>query len=69
MNLRETRANYYHIPPKVLDHKSNSRSKLQSDVEVFKAAGGKIDVIPMGYSSYLSNLNAVNKARYGRAQK
>ena len=69
MNLREARANYYHIPAKALDHKHNSRTKLQSDVEAFKAAGGKINVIPMGKSTYLDNLDDANKTRFGRARK
>ncbi len=34
--------------------------QLQLAVEAFKAKGGKIDVIPMGMSSYMNDLEKAN---------
>lgn len=70
MNYIEHRTNYFHLDgPNLRCHKQIESQQLQSTVDVFKAKGGKIDVIPMGYSTYLNNLDDKNKQRFGRSQK
>ena len=69
MSLRDVRNNYYHIP-KTHDHKTINSDKLQSDVEAFKAAGGKIEVVPLGVSKFMSDLDkARHQRKYGRHGK
>ena len=63
MSITEYNKDYYHIPPKALDHKSIASEKLQSDVDKWLAESpkNKIKVVEIGVSSY--------KNKYGRAKK
>jgi len=69
MSLREVRDNYYHVDSKTHDHKPIASKQMQSDVEdwLAKSSKNKIEVIPMGVSSYMSDLEkARHQRKYGR---
>jgi len=64
MTIHEIRKNYYHITKSQLQHHKQIDSlELQTAVDAFKAKGGKIDVIPMGYSKYKSDLEKTLEKR------
>jgi len=70
MNYIEHRANYFHLDgPKLRCHKQIESQQLQTAVEAYQAKGGKIELIPQGYSTYLNNLDDKNKARFGSNRK
>jgi hypothetical protein len=71
MSLLKSREGYYHIPPKALDHKSITSEQLQSDVDKWLAKSPKneIEPIPIGQSSYLSDLQKSRKRRYGNQKR
>lgn len=68
MTIHEIRKNYYHITKSQLQHHKHIDSlELQTAVDAFKAKGGKIERIPMGMSSYMTDLEKANhQKRYGR---
>lgn len=69
MNITEHRKNYFHLDgPKVDCAKRLESEQMKVAVEAFKAKGGKIERIPQGYSTYLNNLDNLNKERFGRKQ-
>jgi len=53
MNIHESRNQYFHINgSKLGSAKQLESQQLQTAVEAFKAAGGKIERIPTGVSGY-----------------
>ena len=57
MNYIQHRTNYFHLDgPKIHCAKRIESQQLQTAVEAFQAKGGKIERIPMGMSSYLTDL-------------
>ena len=68
MSIHEYRARYYHITRSQLQHHKQIDSlELQTAVDAFEAKGGKIERIPMGMSSYMSDLEkASHQKRFGR---
>ena len=50
-------------------HKRFSSEKLQSDVEDFEAAGGKIEAIEIGMSKFKSDIEKSAKRKNGKAKK
>jgi len=69
MSLREVRENYFHIEPKSLIHRSIASEQIQLDVEAWlsKSSKNKIEVIEMGVSRYLTDLQKTRLRKgYGR---
>jgi len=57
MNIQENRKRHFNIDgPKIYSHKRIESEQLQTAVDVFKAKGGKIEIIEMGMSHYLTDL-------------
>ena len=70
MSIHDIRKNYYHITKSQLQHHKQIDSlELQTAVEAFKAKGGKIEVIPMGMSHYLTDLQKTRLKKEERKRK
>ena len=69
MNITEHRANYFHIGG--IKTEARERDAGQQTVEEFIADGGKVQTIPMGLSSYLSEIEKANiqknSKKFGRS--
>lgn len=70
MSIHESRDKYYHIAgPNSGCAKRIESEQLQTAVEAFKAAGGKIEIVPVGESTYLNDLQKANKQKYGKHRR
>lgn len=71
MNIQENRKRHFNIDgPKIYCHKRIESEKLQADVERWIAKGNRLEIVPMGMSSYLNDLEKANiqknSKKYGR---
>lgn len=69
MSIHESRNEYYHIAGPNSGCAKRIESEQLQAVEAFKAAGGKIEIVPVGESTYLNDLQKANKQKYGKANR
>lgn len=58
MNITEYRKNYYHLDG--IKTEARERAEGQETVEEFIAKGGKVEIVPIGLSSYLNDMQKAN---------
>lgn len=68
MDIQAERLRYFNIDGSNINSAKQIESEqLQTAVEAFKAEGGKIEIIPMGMSKYLTELQKSRlKKKFGK---